>query len=671
MSIRSVDKDHLKDLAQHVSVVRSVVGTTALSSAPLRFWTEHPTKPCLVDLTSFKDGVVRVTNARWGGSYSGRPALIVQLAPALRDLMVNAPKPTVGQVITSLRNWWRLFDDIERRAAEAGDAMPKVSTVADIGDLHRQVAFESGMTRASFGPFVRAVDVTRRALGLRPLHWTGPDNPEVKRHLPPFYKIKPVRDALKRNWYAAIHRWERVDELIAGATPRTEADAVLLKNYQRLLEVARASGKGWPDADAVHCGRSATFFYAQGYRREIMLQCAFPDAADIRAAFHLCLVTTGWNPATFLTLNVNEPFLETHPKDESRYLLTGYKERSKSHQVTEGLFKCQRSPGVILQTLMRRTAPLRTQLGDDYRRLQAEFDELHAAGASQVVLEGKRKAIIDLEEGLRSPWLFVTLEQGITWLSGNSYQKSGPKGYLAQLIANLNAKRAPDDQIPKLTATDFRDAFAAFAYQQSGGMVLYVMRVLGHKTLSSTQRYLDNTLLNDEGDRIFQTFTNSLWSEIKVRGRLDATVIAKWCRDGQVTDEDRKRLEDYRALKRSRLGIGCKNPAAPPRSVAPGFRADGKSLCPTQRCTLCLENAVILQESLPGLAMRKAELLHLQASMPAMAFSDSSFDEELRNTDVALLGFDAAEASGLVDEWRQRIASGLHRVIHLETIGEL
>lgn len=671
MSIRNVNKDHLKELAQPVSAVHAVVEPAAPDSDdPLRFWTRHPKKPCLVDLTPFKEGQQHLPNGRWGGPFRGRPELIAQLAPALRDLTVIASEATVGQAMTSLRNWWRLFDEMEKRAAKAGDGVLVVATVADVADLHRQVAFESGMTRAAFGPFVRAVDVTRRALGLRPLHWTGPDEPDVRRHLPPFSQIKPIRDALKRNWYAALDRWERADQLLAGAMPQSETEAAQLANYQRLQEAARVSGKAWPDADELYLGRSASLFYKQGYRHETMLQCAFPDAADIRAAFHLCLVTTGWNPATFLALNVNEPFLEPHPKDESRYLLTGYKERSKSHQVTEGLFKCQRSAGVILQTLVRRTAPLREQLQADRRRLQEEFDELQAAGATQIALDKKRKAIIDLEQGLKSPWLFVTPEQGITWLSGTSFQRLGTQGYLDQLIAGLNARRGPRDQLPKLTATDFRDAFAAFAYQQSGGMVLYVMRVLGHKRLSSTQRYLDNTLLNDESARIFRTFNNSLWSEIKVHGRLDAAVIAKWCRDGQVTDDERKRLEDYRALKRSRLGVGCKSPTTPPRSVAPGFKADGKALCSTQRCTLCLDNAVILPESLPGLAMRKAELLHLQASMPAMAFSDTSFDEELHNTELALLGFDATEVSSLVAGWQERIATGQHRVIHLEVIEE-
>ncbi|OSZ64586.1 hypothetical protein CAP38_09250 [Hydrogenophaga sp. IBVHS2] len=417
-------------------------------------------------------------------------------------------------------------------------------------------------------------------------------------------------------------------------------------------------------------GRSASHFYKQGYRLDTMLQQAFPDASDIRAAFHLCLVTTGWNPATFLSLNVDQPILQAHPRDESRYLLTGYKQRSKSYQITEGLFKCQRSAGVILRTLMQRTEPLRAQLRKAYLGQLKELDKLQAAGASQKLLDARRRVVIDLEQGLRSPWLFITPEKGITWLTGSTYQRLGNRGYLEQMISELNAKRSPNDQIPKINATDFRDAFAAFAYQQSGGMVLYVMRVLGHKRLSSTQRYLQNTLLNDESGRIFRIFNNSLWSEIKLHGRLDATVVAKWCRDGQVSVDERSRLEDYRNLKRSRIGVGCKSPTTPPRSVAPGFRADGKTLCSTQRCTLCLENAVVLPESLSGLAMRKAELLHLQSNMPTMAFSDTSFQEELHNTEIALLGFDAAAASLLVSEWQQRIASGQHRVIHLEVIRE-
>lgn len=668
MSIRTVNKDHLRHFAKPVSLVPTTRPTD--QEEPLRFWTRHPKKPFLVDLTEFRDGQVSEPNRSWGGGYSGRPALISELAPALREITLVSSDKTVGHLKSSLRTWWRVFDDMEASARASGNVL-QVTSVVDITDLHRQAAFDSGLTRVTYSGFVRALDLTRRALGLRPLHWLGPEQKAPTRHLPSFSQIKPVRDALKRDWYAALDRWARVDELRAGASPVSPEEQSLLYNCTRLVEATRISGDAWPTATQLLCGRSASFRYKEGFRSAIAAYCLFPDAWDIRAALHLCLATTGWNPATFIGLNVDEPFLEVHPRDESRYLLTGYKERSQTYQVTEGLLKSQRSPGVILQTLMQRTAPLRMQLRNRHATMLQEMDRLLAKGVEQADVDALRKSIISIEEGLRSPWLFVTPEKGIRWLSNANFSRIGKTAtYLDHLVAELNAKRPEDQQLPNLTAGDFRDAFAAFAYHQSGGMILHVMRALGHKRLSSTQRYLDNSLLNAEGAKIFQTFGNSLWKEIELTGRLEPVVIAKWCQDGLVTQEQRGRLDDYRHLKRSRLGIACKDPTKPPRKVAPDFNQDGRSFCSTQRCTLCLENAVILPESCSGLAMRKAELLFIQDNIPVGTFEETSFAEELQNTEVALLGFDAVEVAAMVSDWQQRIASGAHRVVQFEKVGE-
>ena len=664
MSIRHVNKDHLAGHQLPLSVVPSPTEPEE-DGDQLRFLTHHKKKPGFIDLTEFRDGKETAPRGKWGGAIKGRPRLIAQIAPAIKETYLTASKPTVTTVLTSLRTWWRLLDHIEALGTDAAVRVPAVNGVEDLVEVHRQLAFDAGISRAMFGPFARVSDLTRRAMGLRPLHWVGPEEPTRKRHLPPFSQIKPIRDELKRRWYAALDRWERADSLIAGTPPQTEEEAQQVTNYRRLTEAAEVHGRAWPTSAQLWLGKSMSLFYQQGYKTEVM-RSRFPGIADVKAAFHLCLVTTGWNPETFLALDVGLEFIQPHPKDETRYLLTGFKERSKTDQVTEGLYKSQRSPGVVLLTLMRRTATLRVQLQAQRNTVEAELSALVKQRARMSLVDEKREQLSQIDEGLRSPWLFADEDGAVSWLNGDNYHRDGNVGYLDRLVQEVNAKRPPDHQVAKITATDFRDAFAAYAYQESGGMVLYVMRVLGHKRLSSTQRYLDNSLLNDESARLFRTFANSLWVEIRVHGRLDPTVLAKWCRDGQVSEGERKRLEDYRALKRSRLGVGCKSPTNPSRAVAPTFRPDGKKQCSTHRCTLCLENAVILPESLDGLAMRLAELLYLQANMPTATFAETSFAEELHNTRVALLGFQSSAVSDAVQRWQRRIADGTHRPVHLE-----
>jgi hypothetical protein len=52
-----------------------------------------------------------------------------------------------------------------------------------------------------------------------------------------------------------------------------------------------------------------------------MLCGSYPDSFDIRVAFHLCMATTGWNPAVLLSLDVTTSIIEKHPKDPGRYIL--------------------------------------------------------------------------------------------------------------------------------------------------------------------------------------------------------------------------------------------------------------------------------------------------------------------------------------------------------------
>lgn len=669
MSIRHVNKQHFKGSLLEQPVGGHVgVGEDAPDSA-LRFVTTGRGAH-LVDLTPLRDGQQkRKRGGRWAGAYTGRPRLIAQLAPAFREAFQGASQETVASAMGSLRTWWRLFDQVEASAQGAESRVPAVHGVEDLNAAHRQLALDSGMGRSRIGPFARIADLTRRALGLRPLHWIGPEDDTVVRHLPLFAQVKPVRDELKHRWYATLRRWEISDALLAGVSePSTDEERLQLLNQQRLDVVVRETGRAWPRPEELYWGRSMTHFYQQGFRIDTMLRSRYPDLGDLRDAFHLCLITTGWNPQTFLDLDVSKEFVQPHPKDKSRYLLTGYKERSKTEQFTEGLYKTQRSPGVILLTLMKRTEPLRAQLKADCDRFAMDLEEQRAKGASAAALDEATVALARLREGLRSPWLYAAENGEVAWLTANRYSQDRNEAYLDRLIDDLNSRRAADQQIPRMTATDFRDAFAAFAYQESGGMVLFVMRALGHKRLSSTQRYLDNKLLNDQASRIFHTFSNALWSEIQEHGRLDPTVIAKHCADGQVTSQERARLTLYRDLKRSRIGLGCKSPTTPPKSVAPRFSADGKKRCSTHRCTLCIENAVVLPDSLDGLAMRYAELMHIKGQMPVATFRETSFQEELENTELALLGFDPVRVSESQGAWRHRIESGAHRPIDLELL---
>lgn len=671
-------KDHLRQPDGSPALALVVdLASTASGEDPLRFETSHPDKPCFVDLTEFELGNQQTLKkgARLGGSFTGRPLLIYELAPALRDQMNPLAEKSVEQYLVALRTWWRLFDALESKEF----ARPRLESTVQLDELHRQCALDKSMRRTEFSSFLLIANTTRAALGFKPLHWQRPEERAVNRHLPPTWQTDLVRRTLKHRWFATLDRWDLAAQLRSQDAsldqqmpPVTDPEHLrLLRNYNRFDAVAKATGHPRPGLDALLMGIPKTMFYRGGFSVVDMLRGRYPDGYDIRAAFHLCLATTGWNAAVLLSLDVSEPFIELHPKDRSRYILRGRKARAGgAEQVTEGLFKTQGSAGAVLQTLIARTAPLRDQLHRELQAARARLAELGGQLSESEEQKPLRRRIMSLEQATRSPWLFASqVAFGIQWLDDFNFSKSFEKhtsSYIGDLVANLNKHQPDDRQLSPLTASDLRDAYAVNAYHASGGSILHVMKALGHRSPRTTQRYLHNTLLKEEHRKLFGTFSTALWQEMASNGRVDPTILAKLSRDGEATREQRERLGGYRSIMLSRIGVGCKDPLNPPRHIAPDFIPDGKAMCHVQRCTLCVEHAIIFPESLPGLCKRLAELRHLRPQMSVGAFQSSSFLEEMDNTEIALQAFNAAEVARNVSQWADRIAKGLHRVMEFD-----
>lgn len=660
---------------------------TASARDCLRFVTQSAEKPIAVDLTVFYDGTqnqrklhdLRANHKilRKGGigntiknPFRGRPELITKLAPAFRELYLFQRAGSVRGALSSLRAWFCLFDSIDDKGISFDAPVPSVNRVEDIGEVHRQLALDMGMSWQSFGPFKRVVNLARMGLGLRPLQWPEPQRPEPKRALPEMAHVTALRHEFKHRWFATIDRWSRMDGLLRSKEQLSSDDEYARKNYLWLLNAMAHSSKGWPTFDELaHCGFHQ--FYGNSLHVKTMLDCRYPNRGDVLSAFHLCLSTTGWNPATLLELDAtSSDALCTHPKDVNRYVMRAYKARSKLYQYSEGLWKSQSAPGVVIKTLIERTAPLRLQLQRELEITKAEFNSLRSEIISGEALDTMRLTVERLQEGTRSPWLYPDLDGKIGWLNEVTWGNSEGGRYLTKVLREGNERRPPDKQIPHFSPSDFRDAFAAYAYLYSGGMVYFVMRVLGHKRVKSTEAYVRNTFLNERSINVYRTFANGLWREIIVHKRLDPTVLAMVTRDGDVTDLQRERIAEYRQLRKSRLGIGCMDRFAPPKKVSPGFLANGRRMCSTHRCTLCVENAVIFEESLDGLAMRWAELIWLKKSIPIQMYYANSFQEELENTETALEAFDAIKVKELKAKWELMIFNGEHFPPQFELISE-
>lgn len=678
MGIRS-NKNTKNRLPQENNPTLSLVPASAKATsldAQLRFRTAHPTKPCLVDLQPFAVGQEipkkKSSNSAWRGGFSARPELLKELTPAIVDKLTPLAEPTVLKYIEYIREWWRLFDQVESQNPE----FSRVTTVKQITDLHRRCALDLGMHQDKFKVLLSLVNTTRAAQGLSQLHWLSPERVKPQRHLPPQWQCELVRRTLKRRWFEVLDRWALAEELQKNGRPLVQKEIAptvyatqerLIQNYKRFDSIVARLGLPRPSGDQLYDDLTFQTFNHKGYNVAEMLAGKYPDGNDIRTAFHLCLATTGWNPAVLLSLDVSKPFIEKHPRDDNRYVLRGIKERAGgTEQVSEGLFKTQGSAGVVLLTLIARTAPLREQLKLELESCRAELIQMSSP------TEELKQRITTLEQAIRSPWIFAPKwgETPIAFLSDSDFsavREHGIRvGFMRKLTNDLNMHQPADKQLSPMKAGDLRDAYAAYVYGASGGSILAVMKALGHRKVDTTQIYLHNTLLLEEHRKLFGTFSAALWSEMLSSGRVDATILAKLSRDGEATPDQRERLKSYRTLMLSRIGVACKDPCNPPKHIAPDFEVDGKNHCPVQRCTLCFEHAVILPESLDGLCKRLAELRHLRVRMGIGAFEESSFTQEISNTETALLAFKEEKVHEHIDMWTSRIERGEHRFMEFD-----
>jgi hypothetical protein len=425
-------------------------------------------------------------------------------------------------------------------------------------------------------------------------------------------------------------------------------------------------------------------------------EAMYPNGTDIRSAFHLCLAVGGLNvsvltqlrldlraglelPAHHSGLAVDEtlrrswvlkrcPFLVESPVD-GEYYVEGWKDRSKSWISRTYKWKQQLTPGPILIELIIRTWPLRLALIKRLSAAKKALQEAYDRREQEVEINTLKKAVHEFESGVISPWIYRGA-RGICWLDDTDYHAAkADQSYLDLVIERTNEKRRAQGA-PEVVPMDlrrFRDAYAAWALNISGGEVLAVMVALDHRRLATTGIYLENTAIRSRVLKKYRIFSNALFASLG-NGNLDPTRIALETRYAEA-DEERSRMSarlfEYRAAVKSRYGIGCRNPTKPSKQADPIFESDGIKMCSTHRCMLCKDNAIITPEAYPGLMLRQAELEIIEEQTPVASFKFSLLDAEISNTRAALLPFKETQPdvmASTIDGYKKEIRDGRRRI---------
>lgn len=640
MSIRKYNKDHLKKHAV-VMLAAPVRVDAPGSDDPLVFWTQHDKHPCEVNLHSFATGQ-RKSHVIAGGKkfipFTGRPELISQLAPAIEEALSYVAIGTVEGYMAALRQWWRILDAVEAAAAAAGQPMKRVEDVRLLTHVHSEFAYRNGIIRQTFGKFRTLVDTVRMALGARQTYWESPERPDVQKHIPPLEQRNALRFAVRRICRSTLETLEQSDGL------------------NGTIELP--------------------------FRKS-----AYPNHWDADAVWHLCVLNTGWNPSTLTTLDATKTLLTNHFKDDpadphrrfvlspQTYELIGEKQRAGGkEQFVTGQWKTQDGPGHLIKTYLARVEPLRELLKQQLAQERLRYEQM--GNADYQALRTQFAQIKTLERGVRSVWLYLDRNGKISWIHDKSTRSGNVNGkqvaFLDEVVHMLNTQRAttnlrraenredltsPLAPIPHVAAKNFRLWFADYVYRASHGNMLQVKKALNHSRLSTSTGYTNTNILNQEASDAARRFLNIFVGELNT-GRVDLTILAHLYRHGMVTPEQEELLAQARTLPKSRMNVGCKDARNPP----PHIKATPDQDCDVQRCLLCLENAVLLPESIGGIAMRVEELRALQGSLPIETWVEERYDIELKNNLMALRKFNLNQGLAARKKWAQTIASGDHYV---------
>lgn len=710
MSIRNKNKDHLKDHAG-VKLVAPAIAPT--SDDPLRFWSGHSTENTLIDLYPFADGEYENPHpygtGYWGGPFHGRPDLIRELAPVIQARCALAQSSTPGYLST-LRAWWRLFDAIEATSDQNGQKLARVESVADLHALHEAAAHKRNMHPKIFRTFASFVNDARklRKPRLSSLPWIAPKRGEPIRHLTPLDQAKALKIALKQDWEAVRRTWARNDAIRAEAQrrsafaddprgtaefvgpptpPLSEEDERLFKKWNYFQSIQKATGLLLPSGEQLLDGKEDSMLYYYGLEMRGMRAIVFPTVEEADIAFHTALMGSGWNTSTLIRIDASKPdMIFGHPKNDAQRVLatedddevtmqSGKPRARGKTQYCTSLKKNKASPPAIVAAYLERSASLREQLRRDCEVAKAALDRLRATQADLAAIERQFKKVQTLQEGCRSVWLYLDLRGNINWLDWKKWKRYAGSGnkvsYLDRVLERLNKQRATRGAPPigSVTPSDFRDIYARWVYVQSGGNVLAVAIALGHSSLKSTDNYVDNNIFSAENDEHAWRFMTNLLAELEA-GRIDLTILAQLVRNGPLTPEKQARLEEYRHLMRSRVGVGCTDPRHPPGHVAPDHQ-EGK-LCGTQRCLRDCPNAKFLPESVEGIAMRVEELVVMSDHLPRETWLRGDFHAELEAGEYLLTKlFDPEIVGGARDKWRGKIACGEHLIPGMGPITEL
>lgn len=612
----------------------------------------------------------------WLGGFRGRPGLIGDLMPVIEATYSLRTPTAIKNLLATLRVFWRFLDAYEDWLKAKGQTLHSALRLHDISGVHLEHFSQPGPDDR----WTAVVDSRARllrALILDAVHQfelphvqfaalNSPRLSSVKRKDTPSQEegLLIIRH-LRAEVSAIFRRWSVADQMAKegrdlfpliqhsnGKLPpkfhATEADAhatyrALIQRIGHPLPTAqefrylmpRGSNlrSWWPRYD------SARKFPNRSEGDSVSwadcIAGLYPTSADIATCALLCLGRSAWNPATLLSIDVNN-WWSTY--DDDHAWIFSRKDRaggalqhtisSKNH--ASGTYQ-------IIRRLSERNAALRSWLSQ-----QEDSSSLQLA--------------------LRSPWIGTSRASKNLIFVPAPQDTSTLNNWLKAHIETLNRQSATTVQVREMSSSDFRDIAAATMYRDSRYSMWVLMLMLGHKNVATTRSYGYRHANRQESHRLVATVVGDALGQISSTRRWDPVLTRARVENITVAPEALERLREYRD-NRTYSGAVCSDPFNPPNDIDPNHPNDGKSRCVQGH--LCVARAcprsVVLNDSLTDICKTVAELEWRRTHTGMVRFSVGSEERDLLYLRSTLEQWPAQDVEDQLALWRERLSRGEHQ----------
>jgi integrase len=342
------------------------------------------------------------------------------------------------------------------------------------------------------------------------------------------------------------------------------------------------------------------------------LHAFVPRKHDLLAALALLLQQTGWNVSTALDLDVRD-WWKPHPTHPD-LVVKMYAPKGRAGGTLQPAFSLRKKklkPFDLVTRVLEWTAPLR----DSVKHKLAETKRLLASDADNAALLQEEARLDALRSRL---WLHLDFHGKITTLEKDDVKWT----WINEILKKSGVKLNNDPVVFSQDLT--RKSYACFVYETSGYNLVITQVALGHKDFSSLIAYLDRKRIRKRNRRAWFDLQCALLGTLK-EGALLRTVLAKQLRDGAVTADEIRRLDERSS--RTRQGFLCANPWEPDEHADPGHRSG--EICREQRCLSGCSKAFATWDTAQWLALHVLELRRRREQTPVPLWHESDDDVDL------------------------------------------